>query len=332
MKQLFSNMSQILLIFAFGCGVEIGNPADTGSSTDTKIVADEDVLTLVAEDQYSESISSVTDVYDSRSLNLALTTQQDRFFDREFSCDDSGESTIVSKSTSGEISYTKGTGNRERSIVDQVEKSSTAEWSSTEQSIACNATGRRAKIDWNNMTSLTMSVSHNGQRTQTITKVSDEESSSRTTSTSGTRTVVISRSENIVQEQVTYNTSKSVTYSSTDKSGSYEHSMEAPSETPLVIEKIFSDSNQLSSVTIKSGSTKSTFGDGSIVISSYENLVIDSSTCTPSSGQVIGQTFDSADSETASKNFVISFSETDSSISYDGGDAQTFETEKCRFN
>ena len=111
------------LFILSSCGVEVGNPGQNG--TNPKVSQSEDVLTLTVEDQYSEVIESATDAFDARSLALNLMTQ-DNSLTVDVSCDDSAANTVVSKSVEGEVSFTRGTGSRSRTVNESVNRTTIA--------------------------------------------------------------------------------------------------------------------------------------------------------------------------------------------------------------
>ncbi|SMF49263.1 hypothetical protein [Pseudobacteriovorax antillogorgiicola] len=327
-----------MILFFASCGVEVGNPANPtnpdSSTGTTKVADDPDVVTLVASDHYNEALSAVTDTYDSRSSASLLSLAQNTGFDITFSCDDSGSETVVVKSTSGTVSYDVGIGARRRTVEESLSRSSTATWVIPNQEIACSSDSRRARVQWSGIDSLSLSIQQESRRDKTITRLSDEEVLLiKTVELNGNRTIQMSReATGIIVETMSYSIAHSVSYDSTDTTGSYQHTMQVDEATPLIIAKSFSDSNRLASFVIRSGDVRSTFDDESRLITRYDNLSFENDSCSPISGTMQGFVYESDAATEPTSSFTVEFEDSIGTITFDNGDSQAFEVNNCTFN
>ena len=319
------NRSWFLLIMV-SCGVEVGNPGQTG--TGPKVSSNETAVSFAAEDQYSEVVNGATDVFDSRSLGLRLLQESD--FERQYSCDDSGDVAIVSKNISGERVTQRGSSRLARTITETSSRSTVATWSADSGSISCS--GNRVQVSWADLDSVSLEISNSSQRTSTVVRDSTAETLRyKQISVDGTRSISIVRSGAGIQETISYDLARSTTYESSRGQGAISHRITVVPGKPIVANKEYRD-NRLTSMTIASGSVQSDFDDGTVVVTSFNSLVFSSSSCTPSSGTISGSVYEDSVSETASSTFEVSFVNGYGTISYDGGEGQYFETERCTFN
>ena len=177
-----------------------------------------------------------------------------------------------------------------------------------------------------------LTVTNSAQKETTVVRDSDSLTiSNKLVTNEGRRSITLTRNNGIIQESITYQTTRTLTYERINSSGSFSHNIQVVEGLPIITNKEFSN-NQLVSLTIESGTIQSTFNDGSRVVSSYENLVFDSDSCVPSAGEISGAVYDSEDSSDPSSTFIIGFLNGEANISYDQGPEQDFEIERCAFN
>ena len=177
-----------------------------------------------------------------------------------------------------------------------------------------------------------MTIQHSSDRRKVVTSNSDSRTLvSKQVSSNGSRIVKLARLDGKIQETITYNIDRSNSYEKGEVSGQYSHNLSVTDDNPIVTTKEY-DNNRLISLTVQSGSVLSSFDDGTQVLTKFEGLVLDQTSCIPTSGQISGQIYESADVENAASSFLITFSDGDANISFDSNEAIAFETENCSFN
>ena len=236
-------ISFLLICLAGSCGIEVGNPANQDSPNNgtgtSKLSEDIEVINLVASDQYNETLRAATDVFDTRNLSTALNLQGLEF-ERVFTCIEEENVTTVNKNTTGTLQYERGFADRKRAIDETLDREASISYSS-DTVILCDNTSQRARIPWNSIQQMSISMNQNTNRARKTTSVVDGSLIlNRQYNLIGNRTITIARLSNrVIQETMSYENSLVANFETQNRATGYSHTMKTSANSPLVMNKLF---------------------------------------------------------------------------------------------
>lgn len=300
----------LLLVFGLASSCSVSDErveSSTSPLSANDSISSESVSSNLTDALEALSDSNISSTSTSLTLQDSATTRPTTT--KTKSCSVAGDNAIVSINSSieGNIEFSNSRRDVSRSITGSGTVNRT--WSKTDATVLCSENEKHAAINWSadDIAGLTLSVSIDRSREteSTITRLSDNESSSRVkkTSVSGTRTV--SWSSHTDNNDGTFTRVKSVSSSvtrsktitsSVDASISLSMTVATEENAPLQITVVRnSTSRALISKKISSGTLRTSENESSHVLTDFQDytLAFTDSSCVPSSGKLTASFYES---------------------------------------